>query len=307
MIFEIKNKLIVSGVSAIFIVIISVGLFLIFKNKPSGPANNVKNSNNELAQPIVDNNNEEKEAKPSFDLSSKKDVYKIKKDDKWVYVIDGQEGLAYDQVANLTFSLNGEKIAYSASLDNQTYLVVNNSSETVPYKQITNIVFSPDGNRIAYVADNGGNFVIVLDSKASKEYQKIGTLETEDGKVSIVFSPDSQKIAYKVVTENGAFVVVDQQAGKTYTDITNFQFSDDSVRFAYQAESGTHQVTVINNSEEISNENTETQNSTSSSNTNGVGATNTGSTSAGEASSGAARSAHYQGNCSGSNAIMDCR
>lgn len=307
MVFKTKKIIIIGIIFAVSIVVIALGLFWFFKNKPSDLVNSVQNSNNEISQLSADDNN--KETKLSFDLNSKKDFYKIKKGDKWVYVLNGQEGLAYDQVSRLTFSSDGKKIAYSASLDKQTYLVVNNVSKAVSYEKINSIVFSPDGNRIAYVANNGRRFVIVLDDKAGKEYEEIGTLGTGNGEAFIIFSPDSQKIAYKVVTESGAFVVVNQQSGKIYTDITSFQFSDDSKQFAYQAERGTQEITVVNNSKEIINGNSETksQNSTSTSGTYKTGSANSGSTSTKQVSSGASRTVSDQSNCKGSTGVIDCR
>lgn len=309
MIFKTKNKTILIILAILSIAIVLVGLFWIIRNKRPGLISSFQNSNNEINQPLPEGDDEEKETKTSFNLNSESDVYKIKKDDKWVYVINGQEGAAYDQVENLTFGLDGKRVAYSAVLDGQVYLVIDNISKVVPYKQIVSIVFSPDGNRIAYVADNGEVFVVVIDDKLSKGYKEIGTLGTENGQAYIIFSPNSEKIAYKVVTEEGAFVVVNQQEGRIYDDISDFQFSDDSKQFSYQAESGVHKITVINNLKEIINENAETQYSTSTSNNYNYNKqyTNSGSKGTGETYSGGYNESLFQISCKGSNGVSDCR
>jgi len=301
----------------VVIVIILIGFFWIFKSRLSG-INKVDISQQQATQPpkpIEESSN--KETKLIFAGNSERTVYKVKRDDKWIVMDNGQESPAYDQVAAPTFSQNNQSFAYAATANNQTYLVVNNVPQVTPYKEITNIAFSPNGIRLAYVANTGENFVIVVDNKVSKGYQQIGVLQTNTGDATLVFSPDSQKVAYKVITDNGAYVVVNQQAGRLYDNIANFNFSDNSTQFTYQAEEGNKQVTIVNNS--VVSVNTVTQNPnstptptptntvTSPTNTNTTNSTSTSSHYSSQQVFSGNSNLQYLTNCSGSSGVADCR
>jgi len=236
-----------TSTAIVVIVIMLAGSFWILKNKLSG-INHVDTSQQQATQSLKPTeDSSDQESKLIFAGNPERTVYKIKRDDKWIVLDNGQESPAYDQVAAPAFSQDNQSFAYAAIANNQTYLVVNNVPQVTPYKEITNIAFSPNGIRLAYVAKTGGNFVVVVDNKVSEEYQQIGVLQTNTGSAPVVFSPDSQKVAYKVITDNGSYVVVDQQAGKIYDNIANFNFSDNSTQFTYQAEAGNKQVTVVHN------------------------------------------------------------
>ena len=305
-----KNKTIVLVLSALAIISVLACLFFIFKNKQYDSARKNQNHNNGINNVSNGIDGGSEETKMSFSSESKSSVYKIRKDDKWVYIINGQESEAYDEIGSLAFGLDGEKIAFSGILDGQTYIVIDGVPKGVPYEKIISIVFSPDGNRIAYIAEKEKKFVAVLDDKISKVYDEIGKLGTKNGLTYLVFSPDSQQIAFKVVVEEGSFVVVNQQEGKVYSEITNFQFSDDSKQFSYQAEKGEQQITVINNSKEIINNNNGTQYTNPTSTIPGnykKEYINYGSKGTGELYSGGYDESLYQISCKGSNAVADCR
>lgn len=187
-----------------------------------------------------------------FATNGSRDIYKIKKGDRWAVVIDGQEGEAYDAVASPTFSLDGTQFAYSATLDGKTFLVINGVAQETQYNSITEIVFSPDGKQVAYMANKNEKYVVVLNQKEGKEYQEIGELETKTGSAYIIFSSDSQSFAYKVIEYQQQFMVINSQEGRRYDSISNFTFSDDGHEYAYEAEKNGREIIVVNN-REVSN------------------------------------------------------
>lgn len=194
-----------------------------------------------------------------FATNGKDSVYKIKKDDKWAVIWNGIEGKSYDYVSNPVFSSDGSQLAYSAELDGQAYVVVNNTQEIIAYQKATFIVFSPDGTEIAFsaVKDNGMSVIVVSEvapgdtpvtGTVSQEYQDIGSVETPDGDyVSIIYSPDGSQMAYIVEEDGQVYVVVDGQAGEAYDSITDISWEDGQL--TYTAEDGDQTVTVVDNQE----------------------------------------------------------
>lgn len=70
------------------------------------------------------------------------------------------------------------------------------------------LVFSFDGSRLAYAAARGGKYVLVVDGKAGREHEKIGSAP--------VFSPDGKRVAYLAVDGQSETVVENGKAGKRY-------------------------------------------------------------------------------------------
>ncbi len=196
--------------------------------------------------------NEKDNSRVLFATNGTLDIYKIKKGDQWVVVIDGQESEAYDAVASPAFSLDGTQFAYSATLNGKTFLVINGLAQETPYNSIAEIAFSPDGQQIAYVANKNEKYVVVLNQKEGREYQEIGKLETKTGSVYLIFSSNSQNLAYKVIENQQQFMVVNGREGKRYDSISNFTFSDDGSQYAYEAEKDGRVIIVVDN-KEVSN------------------------------------------------------
>lgn len=219
--------------------------------------------NNQMLSSLI---NQKRNARVLFATNGTKDVYKILKDGKWIVVFDGKESEAYEFVGAPAFSPDGTQFAFSARLNGQTLLVINNNPQVKNYDSISAIVFNPNGETIAYVASKDEKYVVVVNGKEGKTYQDIDALQTATGVAYIIFSYDGQKIAYKAVEDQKVFVVVNGQEGKRYDEITNFSFSADG-QFTYQAQDGDRQVTVVNNKEIASNQNSSNNTANTSNNT----------------------------------------
>ena len=196
--------------------------------------------------------NEKDNSRVLFATNGSRDIYKIKKGDQWVVLIDGQESEVYDAVASPAFSADGKQFAYSATIDGKTFLVINGVAQETQYNSITEIVFSPDGQQIAYMANKNEKYVVVLNQKEGKEYAEIDALETKTGSAYIIFSSDSQSFAYKVAENQQQFMVINNQEGKRYDSISDFTFSDDGSQYAYKAEKNGREIIVVDN-KEVSN------------------------------------------------------
>jgi hypothetical protein len=224
----------------------------------------------------------ESDSKILFASMGDRQIYKVKKEDRWVIVENDQESQLYDDVATPVFSQDGTQFAYSAVIEGEAFVVINSNPQTQMYNRILEIVFSPDGKSWAYVAEKNNINLVILNGQESKSYKEIGLLNTPDGSYYVVFSPDGEKIAYKVVESQGVYMVIDGQAGKKYSDIIEFLFSQDGSQFAYTAELGNQQVTVLNNTETLINNTgtlSPTSTQTSGSSTSSSSKTSTGKTS----------------------------
>ena len=71
-------------------------------------------------------------------------------------VLDGKEGLAFDQVADLRFSPTGSVLAYRARRGLEHFVLVDGKSMG-PYGEVeaSSLVFSPDGKSVAWAGFRG--------------------------------------------------------------------------------------------------------------------------------------------------------
>ena len=242
---EIKKEI---AFGIIIIVSIFVGTYVYIQSKQDIPFNQFIFPKKSQVSSIPQN-----DSKILFASMGDRQIYKVKKDDKWVVVENGQESQLYDNVATPVFSMDGTQFAYSAIIEGEAFVVVNENPQTLTYDGILEIVFSPDGKSLAYVAEKSGSNLVVLNGQEGKVYGEIGLLNTANGSYYVIFSPNGENIAYKVVDDKGAYMVINEQEGKTYSDIIEFIFSQDGTQFAYVAELGNQQITVVNNQETVAN------------------------------------------------------
>lgn len=262
---KIKTELAIGII--LFIAVIVSGVILFINKKQTDSI--IKSSEDMISQSLIARKKGDANKEVLFATCGDKDVYKINKGKKFSVTIDGKESPDYDCLATPAFSQDCQQFAYSACADGKVFVVVNGAPLPGAYDSISEIVFSPDGTKLAYVAGKNEKYTVVLNGNEGKEYQEIGSLQTETKLSSIIFSPDSQNIFYKVVEDQSVFLVVNGKEGKRYSDITNFYFSDDGKQFAYDAISGNKEVTVINNKEVVVTSNASgTTNTNTNTNTN---------------------------------------
>jgi len=142
-------------------------------------------------------------------------------------VVDGQEQKNYRWVMNITFSPNGERVAYSAGImggygdcvivdgvEGRRYI----SQDPYANLKISPPIFSPDSKHVAYVVEMKDKGWVVVDEVEGRHYDEIRK-ETIGGwdkwDKSLVFSPNG-RIAYWAKQGYGWMVVVDGVESKEY-------------------------------------------------------------------------------------------
>ena len=103
-------------------------------------------------------------------------------------VVEGREGLQYDEIQALQFAGHGSRVAYVAKKASLSYAVVD-GVEMESQSTVSDFRFSDDGSRFAYLAFKDGRHSVVIDGKESQKYSEIAA-------GSLTFSPDSKHSAY---------------------------------------------------------------------------------------------------------------
>jgi Tol biopolymer transport system component len=169
-----------------------------------------------------------------FSLDGRKLAYVVSVDtksaEKQFAVVDRQEGSKYDEIAGLTISPNGERLAYAARIGSQWFVVVD-GREGPRHEGVLGKtpIFSPDGRHVAYGGREGRRFFVVVDGKRGRDYDDLGG--------AILFSPDSTKVVYSPTVGRRRAVVVNEEELGLYerVDETSFVFSSKGKHLAYKA------------------------------------------------------------------------
>jgi Tol biopolymer transport system component len=142
----------------------------------------------------------------------------------------------YIDIGEITFSPNGERVAYTAQKGNKKWVVVIDGVESSEFDDIPrdfslfegvdrNIIFSPDSTRVMYKVKKGGKTVAVIDEVESQGYNSI---------IWLTFTPDSKKAIFTGFKgDNKIVVVIDGKETREYDRIERPTFSPDgkSVKF----------------------------------------------------------------------------
>jgi len=194
--------------------------------------------------------------------------------------LDGKAGKVYYNVAALTFSPDGTRLAYWATTLTNVMVVVDGHEQRPFARGAELLLFSPDSRRLAYVGGVGGERgAVVVDDQVSPAYDGIGSvtfspnsrrfgyfaesqtgtnLVVLDGKEiavpdrpledSLRFSPDGRRVAYSYGLRQSR-VVLDGQEGPAFDGLHDCFFSPDSQRFAYFAKRGKQWMVVLDGKE----------------------------------------------------------
>ena len=146
-----------------------------------------------------------------FAENGERKIYKTQKDDgKWVVVVDGQEGEAYDDVFNPVFSDDGEQFAYGARNDDWEFVVLNNKASDKKYSEIGQLIFSQDGVLIYKVSDDSGEYLVIGDEEGEK-YTSIGVIVImDDGRIAFQAEVDGE-----IVTVIDGEIVINDDVTET--------------------------------------------------------------------------------------------
>lgn len=151
-------------------------------------------------------------------------------------VIDGQRGPTYNcglVPDTITFSPDGERVAYFANRDGKFYANVD-GVEQGPYDGIAEgPTFSADGKHLIYAAQMGTTWTVVRDGKP-------GARHTNLGPESIRLSADGTKLVY-AASDNGRWrVITEGKPGPTFPALlaSGPYFTADGSTVLYAASTG---------------------------------------------------------------------
>ena len=166
---------------------------------------------------------------PVFSTDGDRVAYSASHDDEDRFVVvDGVEGAAYGAVTALTFSPDGRSFAHRAVQGDETFFVVNGVPEATRFDDLSNgFVFAAGGSRFAYAGARGGSWFVVVDGKSG---------EGAAGAFGMTFSPDGQRFARGEVSADGRMHVVVEGGGRwTHTGepASGLTFSPDGSRVMY--------------------------------------------------------------------------
>jgi hypothetical protein len=146
--------------------------------------------------------------------------------------VDGRKLGDHDAIAlaSLTFSADGQRIAYAAR-DGSRWHVVGDPCLKSTWTGIGQIVFAPSGERILYSAERDHVWHAVIGDHAGPPFKSLlsGTL---------TFSRDGSHFAYVAEDTGGVHGVVDHTPGPAFEGIAQLGFGPDSREVVYRARRG---------------------------------------------------------------------
>jgi hypothetical protein len=132
---------------------------------------------------------------------------------------DGRAGKVYEQIQDLTLSLNGRRLAYAA-LDNGSWRLVMDGTEGPPLSGPPgSITFNPAGDQVAYLA--GGS--LFIGPKRIRPWDA----------TQLLFSPDWKRVAWMKKEPTGTTVGIDDATLGRYYSLKATGFSPSGARFSY--------------------------------------------------------------------------
>lgn len=160
---------------------------------------------------------------------------------KWHAIIDGKEGPAYANVADVRVGRNG-RVAYVAHVSPDpkdlwdNHMVIDGKVGP-QYVKVNPAIFSDNGSHVAYVGESDARdhksqppWFPVLDGQVGPAYARVDLLK---------LSPDGRHFAYRALENTGrrmiTYAVVDGQKSTDYDDVHTFLFSSDGQHLAYIA------------------------------------------------------------------------
>lgn len=165
--------------------------------------------------------------------------------------IDGDLGPPFSEVLTVqpVFSADGSRIAYGATVDGATRLVVDHEPilgfELAPQFPLP-FAFSPDALRLAFVASDGERVRVVVDGVPGESWDAIqsftlGGVETS----SLTFCPEGRRVFYQARRGKKRYVVVDGVPDPAFEQSGRLVVSPDGSRYAYEAVTASGSCTVL--------------------------------------------------------------
>jgi hypothetical protein len=170
-----------------------------------------------------------------FSPDGRRLAYPARRHGRWVLIVDGLAGRAWDGIGEVRFSPDSRRVAYGALLGARWRIVCDDrSGPEVDAVLAGSLSFSSDGRRLAYAAAVGDERRVVLDDRPGPAYRGIARLAF-----------DGTRLRYVARAIDGARLVVDGREGPAFADITEVAPAVASGRLAYLARTGAGMVAVV--------------------------------------------------------------
>ena len=125
-------------------------------------------------------------------------VFKARKGNGWVMVVDGVESEAYEPDGDrpgkvgwsgrdeIAFSRDGSRLAYVARRGGKDFVVSDGAAGKF-YDDVRNLAFTPDGRHVAYTARRGGKSLVVFGGAEGREYDGFLSADgrEEEGRLNV--------------------------------------------------------------------------------------------------------------------------
>jgi hypothetical protein len=173
-------------------------------------------------------------------------AYKARKGDKWLVVVDGEEGPEYDEVTCGPLFADTGHCTYAAR-KGDNWVAVIDGRETPEHGWVGSVFFSPDGTRVVYEASDGPREAresfYVVDGHEWPGCPQMGCVALHEGHVvqgfasdlGAWFAPGGRRFYY-VAKEGEKWVFVDEgREGPEYDGIYGLSISPDGQHVAYKA------------------------------------------------------------------------
>ena len=127
----------------------------------------------------------------------------VQRGDKHMVRVDGIPGPEYDDIAGLTFMVDGHHMAYEAQRDGKWLLVLDGKEWPLDAEVAHgSIKVSPDYRRLALLGHFKGKWQAMVDGRPGPPFDFIW-------RETIQFTPDSEHVGYLALEGNKVAVVVD--------------------------------------------------------------------------------------------------
>jgi hypothetical protein len=137
------------------------------------------------------------------DQSGRHTARVVQREDKQVVIRDGQPGPEYDQVSEVTFSADGESLAYEAKKGKQHLMVLDDREWPLKAEVVQDSFrVSPDNKRLALVAWHQDKWQVMVDGHPDPPFDFI-FIET------LKFSPNSTHTGYLALRGERLAAVMD--------------------------------------------------------------------------------------------------
>ncbi|MFO1518939.1 MAG: hypothetical protein U1F57_04645 [bacterium] len=146
-----------------------------------------------------------------------------------VVMTDGKMGKGYRIVSTPEFSPDSEVSFYTAFTSEEKWVAVINQQEGPPYDSIGEHKFSEEGHSVAYVVEKKEKpslQAVVVNQKQGDWFDRVGK-----NKFYIAFTRDGRDFAYPATLHNKEFVVSGKGKGKEYLLVLLPFFSEDGILY----------------------------------------------------------------------------